>query len=72
MNLYIEKKCKNWKNIKKTEGFQCLHAPIILTDSIYRKGENYYPKVFSEKILFYERYKLFVVILMWNVMIKNA
>ena len=47
-----------------TEGFQCLYAPIILTDSIYRKYENYYPKVFSEKILFYERYKLFLVILM--------
>ena len=31
------------------KGFQCLYAPAILIDSIYRKNGNYYPKVFLEK-----------------------
>ena len=31
-------------------GFQYLYAPVILTDSIYRKkNEHCYPKLFSEK-----------------------
>lgn len=42
------------------EGFQCLYAPLILNDSIYRKDENYYTKVFSEKILFYETHRNFL------------
>ena len=35
-------------------GCHCLYAPIILIDSIYRKNENYYPKVFLEKYYFIE------------------
>ena len=38
--------------LKKTNskgGFQCLYVPIILIDLVYRKDENFYPKVFSEK-----------------------
>ena len=31
------------------EGFQCLYSPIILIDSICRKDENYFPKVFLER-----------------------
>ena len=38
----------------KKEGFQCLYALIILTDSIYRKDEKYYPIVFLEKYYFIE------------------
>ena len=34
--------------------FQCLYEPLILIDSIYRKGEYYYPKVFLEKYDFIE------------------
>ena len=33
---------------------QCLYTPVLLTDSIYRKDENYYPKVFLEKDHFIE------------------
>ena len=34
--------------------FQCLYEPLILIDSIYRKDEYYYPKVFLEKYDFIE------------------
>ena len=40
--------------MKTNRCFQCLYAPIILIDSIYRKDENYYPKVFLEKYYFIE------------------
>ena len=40
--------------MKTDRCFQCLYAPIILIDSIYRKDENYYPKVFLEKHYFIE------------------
>ena len=33
---------------------QCLYTPVLLTNSIYRKDENYYPKVFLEKDHFIE------------------
>ena len=33
------------KKLNTKRGFQCLYAPIILIDSVYRKEENYYPKV---------------------------
>ena len=56
---------------KSTKGaFQCLYAPIILTDSIYRKYENYYPKVLLEK--YFTKDKFFEVILMKNIMMKNV
>ena len=40
-------------------GFQCLYAPIILIDSIYRNNENYYSKVFLEKYYFIEVMQIF-------------
>ena len=54
-----EKKKKQKKPKKHTHthtkgAFQCLYALIILTDSIYRKDENYYPIVFLEKYYFIE------------------
>ena len=44
---YLKAERKNTKG-----GFHCLYAPIILIDSIYRKDENYYPKVFLQKFCF--------------------
>ena len=38
---------------------QCFHAPVILNDSIYRKNESYYPKVFLETCCFIEDIDLF-------------
>ena len=34
------------------EDFQCFYAPVILIYSIYRKNENYYPKVLLGKYNF--------------------
>ena len=45
--IYGKKYLKAEKNHTHAKGgLQCLHAPLILIDSIYRKEENYYPKVF--------------------------
>ena len=58
VNLYIVKKCvkaekkqqnKTKKHTHTKGGFQCLSAPIIQIDSIYRKDENYYFKKLLEK-----------------------
>ena len=54
MNLYIAKNIEKLRINKHNGDFQCLYAPIILVDSIYRKYENYYPKVFSERHYFIE------------------
>ena len=43
---YCKKYLKAKKKRNRKEGFQCLYAPVILIDSIYRKDENYYSKVF--------------------------
>ena len=32
--------------MNRKEGFQGIYAPIVMINSIYRKDENYYPKVF--------------------------
>ena len=52
--IYSKKYLKVEKNINSKRGFQCLYAPVLLIDSIYRKDENYYPKVFLEKYCFTE------------------
>ena len=39
--------------------FPILNGPIKLIGSIYRKGENYYPKVFLEKYYFIEEIEIF-------------
>ena len=45
--VYSTKYLKAEKKPKKNKGgFQCLYAPVILIDSIYRKDRNYYPKRF--------------------------
>ena len=43
---------KKYLNINTKEGFQCFYAPVILIDSVYRKDETYYPKVFLENYNF--------------------
>ena len=58
--LQIEKKAEK-KNTKG--GFQCFQAPVILNDSIYRKDEKYYPKVFLGSITLLNKQKFIVVIL---------
>ena len=42
-------KAENRFNTK--ESFQCFYIPVTLIDLIYRKDENYYPKVFLEKLI---------------------
>ena len=43
---------KKYLNINTKEGFQCFYASVILIDSVYRKDETYYPKVFLENYNF--------------------
>ena len=31
------------------EGYQCIFLSVILIDSVYRKNEDYYPRVFLEE-----------------------
>ena len=53
---------KKYLKVKKiyTKGeCQCLYAPIIMIDSIYRKGENNYPKMFFEKYYFVEDIEIY-------------
>ena len=57
--IYSKKYLKAEKKINTKGGFQFLYATIILIDSIYRKYENYYPKVFLEKYYFIEDIEIF-------------
>ena len=46
---------KNWQQknkINTKEGFQCLYTTVLLIDSIYKKDENFYPRVCLEKYNF--------------------
>ena len=57
VNLYIVKNVSNsWKTFNTKETFQCFYRKVIpitviLIDSVYRKDENYYPKVFLKNII---------------------
>ena len=60
--LYSKKYLKTEKHTHThthNGGFQCLYAPVILIDSIYRKDENCYPKVFLEKYYFIEDIEIY-------------
>ena len=57
--IYSKKYLKAEKKITTKGGVQCLYSPVILIDSIYRKDENYYPKVFSEKYYFIEDIEIY-------------
>ena len=47
------------KKINPKRGFQGLYAPVILVDSIYRKNEDYYPKVFLAQYYFIEDIEIY-------------
>ena len=42
----------------------------MLLDSVYRKDENFYPKVFLEIYYFIEDIEIYYVILMKNIIMK--
>ena len=43
--------------------------PVVLFDSVYRKGGNYYLKVFLEKIIL-KKYKKFWFLGIWRFLLK--
>ena len=43
--VYNEKYIKAENKINAKESFQCFYIPGILIDLVYKKNENYYPKV---------------------------
>ena len=47
--VYNKKYIKRENKINTKESLQCFYIPVMLIDSVYRKDENYYPKVFLEK-----------------------
>ena len=47
--VYNEKCIKAENKINAKESFQCFYIPVILIDLVYKKNENYYPKVILEK-----------------------
>ena len=49
--VYNKKYLKAEKNINAKEILQCFYIPVILIDSVYKKDEQYYPKVFLEKVI---------------------
>ena len=49
--IYDKKYLKAEKKFTTKESFQCFYIPVILIDSVYRKDESYYPKVFLEKCI---------------------
>ena len=54
VNLYVIKISKSWK--KKSTQNKAFH--VILIDSVYKKYENYYPKVFLEKYDFNDSFNV--------------
>ena len=49
--LYHKKYLNAEKRFNMKESFQCFYIPVILFDSVYRKDENYYCKVFLENMI---------------------
>ena len=49
VSLYIIKNIqKREKKFTTKESFECFYIPVILIHSVYRKDENYYPKIYLE------------------------
>ena len=46
-----KKYVKAEKNFNAKEISQCFYILVILIDSVYKKDEHYYPKVFLEKVI---------------------
>ena len=69
VNLHIIKIFKSWKKFNTKESFQWFYIPVILFDSVYRKDENCYPKVFLEKFIhkfFWRNKRNFVFLDFWS------
>ena len=47
--MYNKKYVKAEKKIKTKKGYHCICKRVLLIDSVYKKNENDYPKVFLEK-----------------------
>ena len=47
--VYNKKYIKRENKMNTKESLQCFYIPVMLIDSVYRKDENYYPKVILEK-----------------------
>ena len=49
INFYTGKISTNFHNNKiPRQGSQCICLSVILIDSVFRTGKNYYPRVFLE------------------------
>ena len=49
--IYNKKYLIATKQFNTKESLQCFYTPVILIDSVYRKDEKYYPKMFLEKFI---------------------
>ena len=70
--IYNKKYLKAEERFNTKESFQCFYILVILFDSVYRKGGNYHPKAFLEKLIqnFYEKYKKFWFLVLWEFLLK--
>ena len=57
--VYKKKYIKTESKTRTKECFQCFYTPVIVIDSVYRKVENYYLKVFLEKYNFNESIEIY-------------
>ena len=68
-----EKYLKAEKKISTKESFQCFYVAVVLIDSVYRKDEKYYLKVFLEKFIhnFFRRsIRNFGFLRLWKLLLK--
>ena len=49
--IYSKKYLKAEKRLIPKESFKCFYIPVIFFDSVFRKDEKYYPKVFLDKFI---------------------
>ena len=49
--IYNKKYLKFEKKIKTKKNFQCFYTLVLLIDSVYRKDQSHYPKLFFEKFI---------------------
>ena len=71
--VYNKKYIKRENKINTNESLQCFYIPVMLIDSVYRKGENYYPKVFQKNIILIKIQKFILIIPTTQIlMMKNV
>ena len=62
---YNEKINTNFPNNKILKGgSQCIYLSVILIDTVFIKGKNYYPRVFLECKILLKRKKCLIILLM--------